>query len=303
MSRVPLRGSAAPGLRRAGGDVAVAGLAPVHSPLLPLDGAHLLLAVLLPLLPRDLDGVVLRHGRRRVACPAEETELRGAGGQPRGLGAAPGCGSGSQAGSGPAPRAHSSALPPNVTTGACTLQPRCKPSHICVPARHGLAQHCKPWHGHAAAARTLLPCHPATANLHLVLQTLAQPHASPANPRTLVHQHNKPRHSHTPALQTHTHSCSSTANPRATTHQHCKPSRNHAPPLQTLAPCCPDTANPLSARPTASIPRTAACRHRKPSSLRLGTPHSFAHPCRGGCAPMRTRAGCCRPGELAPRYR
>lgn len=118
----------------------------------------------------------------------------------------------------------------------------------------------------------LLPCHPAAANLHLVLQTLAQPHARPANPHTLMRQH-------------------------------CKPWHNHAAALQTLAPCCPDTANPLSAHPTAPIPLTATCRHRKPSSPRLGTPHSFAHPCRGGCAPVRTRAGCCRPGEPAPRYR
>lgn len=284
MSRVPLRGSAAPGLRRAGGDVAVAGLAPVHSPLLPLDGAHLLLAVLLPLLPRDLDGVVLRHGRRRVACPAEETELRGAGGQPRGLGAAPGCGSGSQAGSGPAPRAHSSALPPNVTTGACTLQRRCKPSHICVPARHGLAQHCKPWHGHAAAAHTLLPCHPATANLHLVLQTLAQPHASPANPRTLVHQHNKPRHSHTPALQTHTHSCSSTANPRATTHQHCKPSLPAALTLQTLFLPAPLLQSLAQLHADTASPHPSAWAHRTPSHTRAG---GAVRP----CAPVLAAAG------------
>lgn len=172
----------------------------------------------------------------------------------------------------------------------------------------------------AAALQTLAHLRAGTARPGSALQTLARPcsssthapalpprHCKPsfgaANPRTATRQPCKSSHTRAPAQQTPAQPHASTANPHTLMQQHCKPSRNHAPALQTLAPCCPDTANPLSARPTASIPRTAACRHRKPSSLRLGTPHSFAHPCRGGCAPVRTRAGCCRPGELAPRYR
>lgn len=287
MSHVPPLGSAAPGLRRAGGDVPVAGLAPVHSPLLPLDGAHLLLAVLLPLLPRDLDGVVLRHGRRRVACPAEETELQGAGGQPRGLGAAPGCGSGSQAASGPAPRAHSSALPPDVTAGARTLQRRCKPSHICVPARHGLAQHCKPWHGHAPAALQAPALPPRRC----------KPAFGAANPRTATRPPCKSSYTRAPALQTLAQPRSSTANPRSLLPGHCKPSF-----------CPPHCFNPSHSRmqtPQALIPppgHTALLRTPVQGGL-----CARAHPCwllpargAGPALPLALQSLLVRLGGLQP---
>lgn len=269
----PAARPAAPGLRRAGGDVPVAGLAPVHSPLLPLDGAHLLLAELLPLLPRDLHSVILRHGRRRVARPAEEAQLRGAGGVSTG-----GCG---QRLATAQPRwAAQAARRDRVWLHVLTAprlpvplrspqnSPRCcKPSRICVPARHGLAQHCKPWHGHAPAAPQAPALPPRRCK------------PSSVHPRCC-----KPSRAHTPALQILAHLCTSTANPGTPTRQHCKPSHHATLTLQTLfhPPHCFKPSHNCMRTPQALIPPPG-------HTARLRTP------VRGGaarpCAPVLAAAG------------
>lgn len=229
--------------------MAIIGLAQVGGPLLPLDGAHLLLAELLPLLPRDLDGVVLRHGRRRVARPAEEAQLRGTGESgPRrdtlALGTAPRArGTGACAGAGPSLGTHPK------RAGACALHRR-----LC---------------NHAPALQTLARPGLGTANSC----TIACRHCKPtythtANPRTPTHQHCKPMHqhckpSHVPVwtLQTLAHPHSSTANPRSL-----HPDAAH-PRTPARRPCKPSSLR-LGTPPALAHPRRVAASPRTP--LRTG---------------------------------
>lgn len=244
--------------------MAIIGLAQVGGPLLPLDGAHLLLAELLPLLPWDLDGVVLRHGRRRVARPAEEAQLRGTGESgPRrdtlALGTAPRArGTGACAGAGPSLGTHPK------RAGACALHRR-----LC---------------NHAPALQTLARPGLGTANSC----TIACRHCKPtythtANPRTPTHQHCKSSHVPVWTLQTLTHPCTSTANPRTSQFGRCKPSHTHTAALQTLVP---STLTPH----THAHPHGDPANPRPSASARRQSPRT---PAQGGCQPSHTPAHRC----------
>lgn len=183
----------------------IAGLAPVHSPLLPLDGAHLLLAVLLPFLPWDLHSVVLWHGWRHVACPAEEAQLQGAAGQHRGGGigatARPHRAAHGQVGSGmgsvcPQLCAHHSlcgtgALPLHIQT--LVLQTLARPGLALQTLLQPCTTHCKS--SHILLPRDCRPSsiRPKAANfstaMHHTLQTFTQPcttHCKPSHPAALT---------------------------------------------------------------------------------------------------------------------
>lgn len=175
----------------------IAGLAPVHSPLLPLDGAHLLLAVLLPFLPWDLHSVVLWHGWRHVACPAEEAQLQGAAGQHRGGGigatARPHRAAHGQVGSGmgsvcPQLCAHHSLCGTGALHQCCTSP--CTSKRWCCKPLHVPAWRCKPCYNRAPhTANPHTSCCPETADpppSALRLQTSAQPcttHCKPSHSR------------------------------------------------------------------------------------------------------------------------